>query len=42
MQLDRTKRIYFGEETEAEMVRDKAKMADDKASIVDQSSGFFT
>ena len=31
MQLDRTKRIYFGEETEAEAVRDKAKMADDKA-----------
>ena len=31
MQLDRTKRIYFGEETEAEMVRDKAKSAEDKA-----------
>ena len=31
LQLDRTKRIYFGEETEAEMVRDKAKSAEDKA-----------
>ena len=31
LQLDRTKRIYFGEETEAEAVRDKAKSAEDKA-----------
>ena len=31
LQLDRTKRIYFGEETEAEAVRDKAKTAEDKA-----------